>query len=89
MWASVVVEAYRLSYSTLQWRRQWQPTPVLLPGESHGQRKLAGHSPWGHRELDTTEVTEHARILRCEIFLDQGLNSRPLHWQVDSYPLYH
>ena len=29
------------------WRRKWQPTPVLLPGESHGQRSLVGHSPWG------------------------------------------
>ena len=33
----------------------WQPTPVFLPGESHGQRSLAGYSPWGHKELDTTE----------------------------------
>ena len=34
-------------------------TPVFLPGESHGQRSLAGCSPRGHKELDTTEVTEH------------------------------
>ena len=32
------------------WRRAWQPTPVLLPGESHGQRSLVGYSPWGLRE---------------------------------------
>ena len=37
------------------WRRKWQPTPVLLPGESHGQRSLAGYSPWGRKGLDTTE----------------------------------
>ena len=37
------------------WRRKWQPTAVLLPGESHGQRSLAGYSPWGHKESDTTE----------------------------------
>ena len=37
------------------WRRKWQPTPVFLPGESHGQRSLAGYSPWGHKESDTTE----------------------------------
>ena len=37
------------------WRRKWQPTPVLLPGESHSQRNLAGYSPWGHKELDMTE----------------------------------
>ena len=36
-------------------RRQWHPTPVLLPGKSHGRRSLAGYSPRGHKELDTTE----------------------------------
>ena len=41
------------------WIRKWQPTPVLLPGESQGLRSLPGYSPWGHKELDTTEVTEH------------------------------
>ena len=35
------------------WRRQWQSTPVFLPGESHGQRSLVGYSPWGHKESDT------------------------------------
>ena len=39
----------------ITWRRAWQFTPVFLPGESHGQRNLAGYSPWGHRESDTTE----------------------------------
>ena len=37
------------------WRREWLPTPVFLPGESHGQRSLAGYSPWGHKESDMTE----------------------------------
>ena len=37
------------------WRRQWQPTPVLLPGKSHGQRSLVGCSPWGRGELDMIE----------------------------------
>ena len=41
----------------IPWRRAWQPTPVFLPGESHGQRSLAGCSPWGRTESDTTEVT--------------------------------
>ena len=36
-------------------RRKWQPTPVLLPGKSHGQRSLVGYSPWGCTESDTTE----------------------------------
>ena len=37
------------------WRREWQPTPVLLPGEFHGQRSLASYSPSGRKELDRTE----------------------------------
>ena len=37
------------------WRREWQPAPVFLPGESHAQRSLAGYSPWGHKESDMTE----------------------------------
>ena len=44
----------------MPWRRAWQPTPVFLPGESHGQRSLAGYSPWGRKELDMIEATEHA-----------------------------
>ena len=39
----------------IPWRRAWQPTPVFLPGESHGQRSLVGYSPWGCKESDTTE----------------------------------
>jgi len=39
----------------IPWRRKLQPTPVFLPGESYGQRSLAGHSPCGHKELNTTE----------------------------------
>jgi len=39
------------------WRRAWQPTPVFLPGESHGQRSLEGYSSQGHEELDVTETT--------------------------------
>ena len=39
------------------WRRKWQPTPVFLPGESHGRRSLVGCSPWGRTESDTTEAT--------------------------------
>ena len=41
----------------IAWRRKWQPTPVFLPGESHGQRSLGGYSPQGCKESDTTEAT--------------------------------
>ena len=37
------------------WRRKWQPTPIFVPGESHGRRSLVGYSPWGCKESDTTE----------------------------------
>ena len=39
----------------IPWTREWQPTPVFVPGEFHRQRRLAGYSPWGHKELDTSE----------------------------------
>ena len=39
----------------IPWKRKWQPTPVFLSGESHGQRSLVGYSPWGHKEPDMTE----------------------------------
>ena len=39
----------------IPWRREWLPTPLFFPGEFHGQRILAGSSPWGRKESDTTE----------------------------------
>ena len=41
------------------WRRKWQPTPVFLPEELHGQRSLVGYSPWGYKEWDITEYLTH------------------------------
>ena len=41
----------------IPWRRSWQPTPVLLPGESHGQRSVADYGPWDHKESDMTQTT--------------------------------
>ena len=46
-------------------RRQWQPTPVLLPGKSHGRRSLVGCSPWGCQESDTTERLHFHFSLSC------------------------
>ena len=42
---------------TVPWRKTWLPTPVFLPGEFHGQRSLAGYSPWDHKESEMTEAT--------------------------------
>ena len=54
----------------IPWRRKYESTPVFLPGKSRGQRSLAGYSPWGHREADTTEqlnsIVDPA-MLTCKI----------------------
>ena len=55
---------------TIPWRREWHPTPLFLPGESHGQRSLEGCSPWGHKELDTTEqLTKHHEVVGAMIII--------------------
>ena len=59
---------YFLNYFSLLkylWRRQWHPTPVLLPGKSRGQRSLVGCSPWGPEEWDTTEWLHFHFSLSC------------------------
>ena len=45
--------------SKIPWKRLWQTTPLFLPGKFHGERSLAGYSPWDHKELDTTERVTH------------------------------
>ena len=58
------------------WRRQWHPTPVLLPGKSHGWRSLVGYSPWGHEESDRTEQLHFHFSLAC---IGEG-NGNPLQY---------
>ena len=55
-------------------RRQWQPTPVFLPGKSHGRRSLVGCSPWGRKESDATERLQFHFSLSC---IGEG-NDNPL-----------
>ena len=55
-------------------RRQWHPTPVFLPGKSHGLRSLVGCSPWGRKELDTIERLDFHFSLSC---IGEG-NGNPL-----------
>ena len=57
-------------------RRKWQPTPVILPGESHGQRSLAVYSPWGCKESDTTRWLNHHHqltFLCCKAWLAKNV----------------
>ena len=48
----------------IPWRRKWQPTPVFLPGEFHGQRGLEGYSPWGHKRVGHNIVTEQQQQIQ-------------------------
>ena len=58
-WCSICLLCRRPGFDPwarkIPWRREWQPTPVFLPGEFHGQRSLMGYSPWDCKESDTTE----------------------------------
>ena len=56
--------------ANFHWRRKWQPTPIFLPGKSHGQRSLVGYSPWGCKESDMTEHTG-------KISMHQRRNEKP------------
>ena len=63
------------------WRRQWHPTPVLLPGKSHGQRSLVGYSPWGPTDwtqLSDFTFTFHFHALEKEM----ATHSSVLAWRI-------
>ena len=59
------------------WRKKWQPTPVVLPGEFHGWRSLVGYSPWDHKELAMTEQ-HHFHALEKEM----ATHSSVLAWRI-------
>ena len=46
----------------MPWKRKWQPTPVSLPGKSHGQKSLVGYSPWGHKRVRHDLATKQQRV---------------------------
>ena len=90
LWASPVARRIRICLQCgrpgfdpwvekIPWRRKWQPTPVFLPGEFHGQRTLTGYSPWGCKESDTTE--QLSRFLLCPLpFLLPEIQMRSPMW---------
>ena len=63
--SSVYLQCWRPGFDPwirkIPWRRAWQPTPVILPGESHGQRSPVGYSPWGHKESDMKQLSLHTQ----------------------------
>ena len=66
--------------TTFIYERKWQPTPVFLPGDSHGQRSLAGYNPWGRKESDTSVWLPprliYFRHFRCFI----NISATARHW---------
>ena len=68
------VDGHLGCFHVLVRRRRWHPTPVFLPGKSHGRRSLVGCSPWGHEESDTTERLHFHFSLSC---IGEG-NGNPL-----------
>ena len=71
----IITVSLLMIFKHIYWRRQWHPTPVLLPGKSHGRRSLVGYSPWGREESDTTERLHFPFSLSC---IGEG-NGNPLH----------
>ena len=79
VWAEKPICTYRESSGFKEdclviWRRQWHPTPVFLPGKSHGRRSLVHCSPWGRKESDMTERLDFHFSLSC---IGEG-NGNPL-----------
>ena len=68
-------------YGLLQ-RRQWHPTPVLLPGKSHGRRSLVGCSPWGFEESNSTERLHFHFSLSCIGERKTATHSSILAWRI-------
>ena len=67
------------TFTFMHWRRKWQPTPLFLPGKSHGRRSLMGCSPWGRKESDTTERLHfHFHALEKEM----ATHSSVLAWRI-------
>ena len=63
------------TFTFMHWRRKWQPTPVFLPGKSHGWWSLVGYRPWGRKESDTTERL-HFHFLSLGVYLGPSLGSQ-------------
>ena len=61
-------------FGKIPWRRKWQPTPVFLPGKSHGRQSLVGYCPWGRKESDTTDQLHFTSVSSRNIFTNTPRN---------------
>ena len=78
----------------IPWRREWIPTPACLPGESHGQRSLAGYSSWGCKELDMTERLSFSLFIVLKTLFSSVAQScmtlcDPMDCSTLSFPVHH
>ena len=81
-----LVYLYFFNVAIGKWRRKWQPTPVSLPGKSHGQRSLAGYSPWGRRESDMPECTHTGKCkMMCGLHFHMHFFQIALHVSFDTF----
>ena len=62
-------DGFKIDLRDRAWRRKWKPTPIFLPGESHGWRSLVGCSLWGRTESDMTEATQQQQQQEIELDL--------------------
>ena len=67
----------------IPWRRTWQPTPVILPGKSHGQRRLVHYSPWGHKRVRCDLTTKQQLSLKHTLpEKEMAAHSSVLAWRI-------
>ena len=69
----------------IPWRRKWQPTPVFLLGETHGQRSLAGYSPWGCKESDTTERLNHHHTTNVNKYVQKSISGDMIKIRLETF----
>ena len=79
-------ELYRRSFFNtvrkISWRREWQPTPVFLPGKFHGQRSLVGYDQWGHKQWDRTEGLIHTHTYtHTHTHIHRNSSGESFRWQ--------
>ena len=71
----------------IPWRKAWQPTAVFVPAKSHGQKSLAGYSPWGHKESDMTELAPPVLISSSIKSRQPCLPNENVYWKLMCWAL--
>ena len=81
-WSVIKIKSYQYLFMLSVTNKKWQPTPVLLPGKSHGWRSVVGYSPWSHKESDTTEqLTRYFTYIPWAFLVAQTVKNLPAMWE--------